>query len=358
MNRNRMIQLDQEINRCYMLLDFEGEALRRSERGAQLALAEDWVPAATDFGRIAEIALQAEEPRHAAQARITQGNLLSHGMQWPAAHLAYTHGAELYIMLQEPLKAAQAYRQVAGYYAWNNQPAEAQATLERALELLKPDGRAEVENGAEKGALIAQIYHSLCQLKWRVGEIQAAGELLTQGIEQFGPLPELVDLQRRQEIIIGLVTGQIGIEAAWEAARPLLSASGWVDENMQGLIDAYQAGKWKKVVTLAAQIRLTTRDLLNDADEDPAQSVEIPLLRYFLASALMAEAQDQQNNRVSALVTLLTCRALLTSHLDEAAGRSIDKVLDNLTDRWGEDGMTAAITGFQTYVAEHGPIEA
>ena len=358
MNQNRMHQLDQEINRCYILFDFEGEALRRSERGAQLALAERWLPAATDFGRIAEIALKAERPRHAAQALITQGNLLSHGMQWPAAHTAYSHGAELYIMLQEPVKAAQAYRQVAGYYLWNDQPAEAQVILERALELLKPAIRSTAEQGGEEATLIAEIHNTLCQIKWRSGETEAAGALLMQGIEQFGPIPQLVDLQRRQEIIIGLVTGQIGIEAAWEAARPLLLAAGWIDKNMQEMIAAYHVGLWEKVVTLAAQIRLTNRALLNETHEDPTETLEVPLLRYFLASALMAEAQAQQENRVSALVTLLTCRALLTGHLGEAAGHSIDKVLDNLTERWGEDGMAAAIAGFQTYVAEHGPIRA
>lgn len=344
MNDDQLTQLNTAIERSYMLLDLEGEALYRTERGAMYAESKQWRAAANDFGRVAEIAQMVDQTEHAAKALVTQGNMLAQGELWDQAHIAYLRGAELYESIEMYLLAAQSLRQVAGYQVWRKMPDQAIETLELAIDLLD----AEVP---EEAQLLITLYETLTQIYWSVGEFDAAQEVMQEAGDAVGDYAEMGAVSDRQKVMHGLITGQIGLPEAWAQAMPMITEAGWVDRSLGEAIIAYNDSNWDVVVKSTAQSRQFSREAML-TDPENAQ----PLVRYLLASMLLSDAQDKLGNRVSVLVALLTCRSVLAKRMGEEAGQAIDRVLDSMATRWGADGMAEAVAGYQTYIREHGTL--
>ena len=100
-----------------MLLQHEAEAGLRSERAVVLTQRGAWRAAADDCGRVAALALLCDRPNEAAQAYSQQGALLALDADcWAESAESYTQAAHLYTTLDEHATAAQAWRQVAGFY--------------------------------------------------------------------------------------------------------------------------------------------------------------------------------------------------------------------------------------------------
>lgn len=344
--QTQLTQLAHAIEQSYMLLDLEGEALHRTERGAIYAQTQQWRAAALDFGRVAEIAQMVDQNQHAAQAYITQGNMLAQGEIWEQAHIAYARGAEIYETLEEYLMAAQALRQMAGYLIWTKNLDAAADLLEDGIDMLDPDE-------PEEAQLLIKLYETLTQLYWSLGEFEAAKEVMTDAREAVGDYAEMGGVSERQNVMHRLISGQISLPQAWAEAMPMITEAGWVDASLGEAILAYNDSSWELVVQSTARSRQSSREAML-ADEEDQQ----PLLRYLLASMLLADAQDKLGNRVSVLVALLTCRAVMIRRMGEVAGQSIDRVLDSMATRWGADGMTAAVAGYQAYVQENGTLVA
>ncbi|MEM7797613.1 MAG: hypothetical protein AAF633_00360 [Chloroflexota bacterium] len=346
MNTQKLNQLNTAIDNSYMLLDLEGEALSRTERGALYAQAEQWREAAFDFGRVAEIAEMVDQTQHAAQAYITQGNMFAQAQLWDQANKAYGHGADLYVSVGLYLLAAQALRQVAAYHVWQKMTDQALVILQKAIDMLDP-------HEPEEAALLIKLYETLTQLYWSLGRFEAARTVMLDANEAVGHYAEMGPIADRQQIMQRVISGEISLPEAWVEAMPMITEAGWVDPPLGEAILAYNNSSWEKVVQSAALSRQQSRTAMQ-MDEGDQQ----PLLRYLLASMLLADAQDKRGHRVSVLIALLTCRSVLTGRLGEAAGVSIDRVLDSMRSRWGDDGMATAVAGYQAYVQENGMLVA
>lgn len=330
--------LGEGIRQRYMLLDGAGEAELRSERALLYTQLSAWHAAAEDMERVAELALNRGRTAEAAQANLLCGHLLAHDQTlWGDAAACYHSAALLYEEVGEWVAAAQTWQQVIAYWIQARDAEAVETTLRHAIALLNP---------ATDSPLLTQLYATWGQWHCANGQYELAETVIQQAEAELGDAPEIQQLSQRQAILQGLVKGNLSLPQAWEQALPLLQAAGWVDKPLAQAMGAYQRGKWGKVVKFAAAARQSAR-----ASEEP-----MALVRYVMASMLLADAQDKQGHRVSVLVALLTCRARLASELGEEAGQSIDRVLDSLAERWGQDGLAQAVAGYQAYVAENGMV--
>ncbi len=334
-------------------LDKADEALRRSERAGVFAQTRHWKAAAADMKWVGETAIEVGQTRHAAQAMVMQGNLLANeSTSWLDAAVAYENGALLYEQVGEGTLAAQAWRQVAAVAVWREDGETATSTsdlgrrsvpavsiLQHAISLLDTEADAD---------LMAQLYETISRLSWAEGDFEEAAQILKRAQAEMGDSPEIDDLQQRQAILQGIMSGTLPMAQAWEMALPMLEPLGVLDESLMEGIRAYNEERWGDVVRETAVSRQNARD-----DED-----EMGVLRYVIASLLMADAQDKQGNRVSVLMALLTCRAVLMEELGEAAAVAVDNVLNSLAERWGQDGLQTALAGYENYVAVNGRVVA
>jgi len=335
----RLVNLHEEILEKETLFDKEGEALLRSERALIYAEEKNFMAAAEDMKRVGEIAIEYGQTAHAAQAMMMRGNLLAADKEtWTQATESYENSALLYEQVGESVLAAQAWRQVAGFYIWKKEEKTAVSTLQHAINLLDPETDAD---------LLAQLYETYSRLSWTAGEYDEADRILQQAQNKLGDSPKIDELNQRQAILQGIIGGSLPMAQAWEMALPMLEPLGILDEALIDAIRAYSDEEWADVVNFAAESRQYARE-----DED-----ELAILRYVIASLLLADAQDKQNNRVSVLVALLTCRAVLMEEMGEEAAISVDNVLNSLGERWGDDGLKTAVSGYEDYVAENGRLE-
>lgn len=80
------------------------------------------------------------------------------------------------------------------------------------------------------------------------------------------------------------------------------------------------------------------------------------LVRYLMASFVLAEAHEKVGERVMALAAWLTCRVFFVGNL--GVGEVIDPILDGLRARWGEDEMAVVVAEYEAYVRMHGQFVA
>jgi tetratricopeptide (TPR) repeat protein len=337
--------------------------------------------------------LDAEIPRLKAAGKILEASVLQAQKatvyatlhDWQAAAIAYDQAAQL--AQQAGDKACEAlnrYGQVTVLYHLPVQRDKLAPILNQAIALAEQ---------IEYTTLAAKAYHLLGSLKFDAGEVLGAIAAQTQAIAQLksqlesasdaqSPVTESLAIQIwRTRSTLYVLLGQV-THAAHDLDRALaisqrqgnedLSLQIQLDQcllqrlsddradpqalfarlqsqsapSISGAIALHQAiadleaGQWK---TALSHVESARRNAL--ASTDTARYT-----RYLVSCLLVAQIQDQLDDRPGVLETLLTCKKTLEGSLGKETGEMVTPFLNALQSRWGQADLTEALKIYQTRI--------
>ena len=307
---------------------------------AQLYIGQGMIPEAAEaLGEVALLAEGAGELRVAAQTTQARGLLLAQEGLTPEARLVLLEAVALFAAVGDEAQTT----------------AVAQQLTQKFPELLK-DLRPYLGDDLSPEAQLNQLWAEVREA-WQANEPVLAQERLNTAVS-FAQTHNLLDATQLALMshLLQLTSGQLPPELAqllWQqsqaqASTPANLPPQVMDEAMHLAWGYLQGGAFEPAIQTARHIRFAARQT-----SDPFRVV-----RYLLASAVLAEAHNQREERVFVLAAWLTCREFLAANLGPAAAETIDQILDSLKLRWGAEEMNTAVAEYQAYVAMHGTFRA
>lgn len=291
--------------------------------------------AAQALGEVARLAEEAGELRVAAQTTQARGLLLAQKGLTPEARLVLLEAVALYAAVGNEEETTAVARQL----------------TQKFPELLK-DLRPYLGDDMPPEMQLDQLWAEVREA-WQAGEADVAQEKLDTAVS-FAHTHNLLDTTELALLsqLLQLTSGQFPPELAellWQQSQTQTSLPPQVmDETMHLAWGYLQGGAFEPAIQTARHIRFAARKTNNP----------FRVVRYLLASAVLAEAHNQRAERIHVLAAWLTCREFLADNLGPAGAQMIDQILDSLRLRWGEAEMSTAVGEYQAYVAMHGPFQA
>ena len=303
-----------------------------------------WQEAAVELLRVAVLAEQDGEPFYEAQTRYTLGRALGHLPPRQTEGIGHLQrAADLYQQTGHPAQAIASRKAIAEIYMAAEQY---QLAIELTTELLASQPPLELGRDLYRLRAVAHLYN--VQLAEGAADMARAAELASQqGDPQLAAL-----LTSQARALRDLANGSwdapaLGALLANGAIPPELGGEGLTDKQLQKALASLQHGRIAQGLAQAEAALQAARDA---ADLNR-------FVRYLLASLLIAQAHESQNNRVGVLIALLRAKVYLETNVGTAVGAQVDAVLDGFGQQWGADGLRQAIAEYQQHIATHGPIK-
>ncbi len=301
---------------------------------AQLHLGQGQVAeAAKALGEVARLAEETGELVVAAQTTQVRGLLLAQEGMTPEARLVLLEAVALYAAVGDEGQTTAVAHQ-----------------LVQKFPELREDLRPYLGDNLPAEVQLDQLWAEVREA-WQAGQIELAQERLDTAVSfaythNLVTPAELTLLRQLLSLTNGTITAEQMADLLEQSPTQL--PAGIVDDNLHYALSYLQGGALEPAIERARQVRFAARN-----SHDPYRVV-----RYQLASLVLAEAHNQRDERVQVLAAWLTCREFLAANLGSAGAEAIDQILDALRLRWGQEEMNTAVADYQAYTAMHGSFQA
>jgi hypothetical protein len=343
--REKLAELDRQIEEMKVAGNRAGQAVAHTQKTLLYTLSMDLQAAAQEIAKAGALAEQDGRFEELALAHYGQGKaLLNQPGRHKAARDHLDKAAALLHILEDPVREAQALKELAALDAAGGDWPRAVERLTQALALLEDESDS---------ALTIELHRlrARCHLFQRdpdaaLIDLDAALDLAQQSENTALAL----EIRAEQVTIRGLAFENVMPDVLAALLREAQQGGKFqviADIQLQGAARSLQAGEYRQALEQAQAARQAARD---------ADDIARPL-RYLMASLLMADAQEKLGDRAEALAALLTCKVYLETHLGPQAGAQMNALLDTLEQRWGRDGLAKAIRLYKQRVQERGPYQ-
>jgi tetratricopeptide (TPR) repeat protein len=346
--KEQLAELDCQIEAMRAAGNRGGEAAAHAQKALILALSMDLQAAAEE---IAKAGVLAEEEGHAetlARAHLAQGKaLLNQPGQRKAARDALHKAAALYHTLEDPSGEAEALKELANLDIAASDFRGAMEPINKAIGVLEDGETSEPERTIELYQMRSSCHLLLGDLDAALNDLDTALDLV-QGSENSALA---LQIRLQQHTLQSLQTGSAipeQLAALLHEAQQAGNLPVAADIQLQQAAQSFWAGQYRQALAQAQAARQAARE----------SSDLTKFVRYLSASLLMAEAQEQLEDRPGVLATLLTCKVYLETHLGPEVGRHMNMLLDTLEQRWGPEGLAEAVRIYQQRAQEQGPYQA
>ncbi len=323
------------------MTEIEYEAVVRAERAGMYAQSMDWDKAAEQLARLAVISAETNHPAAQAQALYTRGTLLR---QLPAKHAEAVESLQMatsiFTTLDDKNGHAACQQQLAAIYQAQGDTDGAMGTLDALHAMSSGDAADQVLHHWQRSVTLWQGLEFAPALE--ACELALAHALRLGEDDQRAALIEQIEWQRS---VLQLLVG--GVDSA-ETITNILDQrrSGPLSNELAMASHYFRQGAWEAAFAEARSVRLAVDEQVS------------ALPTYLMATLLMVESADKNNDRIQVLAALLTAKTYLSERVGTAAAAQIEQILNSLAGRWGDVGLQNAVAAYQQHIAEYGPFWA
>jgi tetratricopeptide (TPR) repeat protein len=346
--KEQLDELDRQIEAMQAAGNRAGEAAARAQKALLYALSMDLQAAAKEIAKAGVLAEEEGQVDTLARVHLARGKaLLNQPGQHKAARDALHEAASLYHTLEDPSREAEVLKELANLDIAAGDSQGAMEHINRAIGVLEDGEASEPEQTTELYQMRSSCHLLLGDLDSALTDLDAALDLAQQSEDSALALQIRVQQYTLQSLRSEGTTSERLAALLQEAQRAgNLQVVG--DIQLQQAAQSLLAGQYHQALEQAQTARQAARE-----SDDLTRFV-----RYLSASLLMAEAQEQLEDRPGVLATLLTCKVYLETHLGPEVGRYMNMLLDTLEQRWGREGLAEAVRIYQQRAQEQGPYQA
>jgi tetratricopeptide (TPR) repeat protein len=342
-----LAELDRQIKAMQTAGNRAGEAAAHSQKALLLALSMDLPGAAAEIAKAGALAEEEGHPETLARAHLARGKaLLNQPGQRKEARSALRSAAALYHTLEDFAGEAEAIKELAHLDLMAGNRQDAIKNIDHAIGVLKTAETSEPEQTIELYQLRSSCHLLLGDLDTALADLDPALDLARQRENESLALHIRLQQHTLQSLKAGGAVPE-QLAALLLQAQKAGNMQVATDIHLQQAAQAFWNGELEQALEHTQAARQTARE-----DQDITK-----FARYLSASLIMAEIQEQLDDRPGALATLLTCKVYLETNLGPEVGRYMNMLLDTLEQRWGKEELAEAVRIYQQRVQEQGPYQ-